>query len=373
MLTAAGHPRTVSFYGVEGMGIKELRQDLLNPEGVSCWLKGAEDIWLLEGVWGCDAKGEPVILRNGHFEEHDGRRVDFIDDYFSPFVKGYAAAIREVIPSIPIYIVPPPVIVAGGGKRLPRNLPDNIVNAAHWYDGPTIGMKIFMDAANIDIKTGELVMGEENILKMFLESLAGIKSVSASIQGGVPTVIGEFGLCYDLEKGAAYKIWKEKPKGAWATHIRALTRYYNVMDAHLLHTMQWNYTADNTVRWGDQWNQEDFSIFSYDHQTNPRDIGSGGRGIEGFCRPHFIAVAGTPLKMEFSLETKEFRFEFDADPRVDAPTIIYVPSVQYPDGFIIELSEGTLPRSKHEPQHVTFRVYKEGIHTVVIKPKKKRT
>ena len=386
MLTAAGHSRTIPFFGVEGMGIKELRRDLLNPEGFSCWLKGAEDIWLREGVWGYGDNGEPEILQNNYFEKVNGRPVDFIDDYFSPFVKGYASAIREIIPSIPIYLVPPPIIVAGGGERLPRDLPDNVVNASHWYDGPTIGTKIFMDVANIDVSTGELVMGEENIRTMFLRALAGIKEVSAGIHGGVPTVIGEFGLCFDLEKGAAYKKWKENPEGAWATHIRALARYYDVMDIMLLHTMHWNYTADNTVEWGDQWNQEDFSIFSYDHQTDPKDISSGGRAIEGFCRPHFVAVAGTPTKMEFSLQSKEFRFEFHADTKVKAPTKLYVPEIQYPEGFDIEftpqasftLLETTITRpdgSTHvtDPQHVTFRTHKDGVHTVVIKPKKKPT
>jgi hypothetical protein len=38
--------------------------------------------------------------------------------------------------------------------------------------------------------------------------------------------------------------------------------YYNAMNTNLLHTMLWNYTADNDNTWGDQWNQEDFSIFS---------------------------------------------------------------------------------------------------------------
>ncbi len=386
MLTAAGHPRSVPFFGVEGMDIKELRRDLMNPEGVSCWLKGAEDIWLGEGIWGYDDKGEPVILRNSHFIEHNGRRVDFIEDYFSLFVKGYADTIRDIIPTMPIYVVPPPSIVVGGGERLPQDLPDNLVNGTHWYDGPTIGTKIFMDAVNIDTTTRELLMGEEAIKEMFLRQLAHIKAVSTKIQGGIPTVIGEFGLCYDLEKGAAYKVWKENPEGAWATHIRALTRYYDVMDAHLLHTMQWNYTADNTVQWGDQWNQEDFSIFSYDHQTDPADISSGGRAIEGFCRPHFVAVAGTPLKMEFSLQSKEFRFEFDADPKVKAPTKLYVPQIHYPEGFDIEFSPPTSftllqttitdPDGRTrvlDPQHVTFGVHASGVHTVVIKPKKKWT
>ncbi|GAF95659.1 unnamed protein product, partial [marine sediment metagenome] len=119
----------------------------------------------------------------------------------------------------------------------------------------------------------------------------------------------------------------------------------------------------------DQWNLEDFSIFSVDQQTDPTDIRSGGRATEGFSRPHFVHVSGTPLKMKFALKRREFRFEFDADPSIDAPTVLYVPEVHYPDGFEVELSEGELEETR-DPQMLTFRVHQSGIHTVVIKPKK---
>ena len=368
MLTAAGFPREIPYRAIKGFGIREIRRDILNPGKSSCWLEGSENTWLQEGVWGVDEAGEPVILRNDHFSVRDGRRVDFIDDYFSAFVKRYATAIREVIPDMTIFVVPPFRVEPGEGL-LPADLPENVVNAGHWYDELTVGTKRFLGRASYDTRAGKVVMGTGNVRKMFARQLGSIKTASAEIPGGIPTVIGEFGLCYDLDQGAAFHTWKQEPSRAWRTHVSALSMYYDALDANLLHSMLWNYTPDNDNRWGDQWNLEDFSIFSVDQQTDPTDIRSGGRAAEGFSRPHFVHVSGTPLEMKFSLKRREFQFEFDADPSIDAPTVLYVPEIHYPKGFEVELSGGELEETR-DPQMLTFRVHQSGIHTVVIKPKK---
>lgn len=97
---------------------------------------------------------------------------------------------------------------------------------------------------------------------MFINQLEAIKSISKTVHKGVPTLIGEFGLAYDLNEKEAYKMFKSEPEKAWESHVKALSMYYNAMDANLLNCTQWNYTADNTNEWGDLWNLEDLSIFS---------------------------------------------------------------------------------------------------------------
>jgi len=329
MLTAAGFPREIPYRAIKGFGIREIRRDVLNSGKSSCWLEGFEDIWRGEGVWGGDEAGGPVILRNDHFIVGDGRQVDFIDDYFAAFVKRYAKAIREVIPDTTIFVVPPFIVEPGEGL-LPADLPENVVNAGHWYDELTVGTKRFLGRASYDTRAGKIVMGTGNVQRMFTRQLGSIKTASADIPGGIPTVIGEFGLCYDIDQGSAFRTWEQKPSRAWRTHVRALSMYYDAVDANLLHSMLWNYTPDNDNEWGDQWNLEDFSIFSVDQQTDPADIRSGGRAAEGFCRPHFVCVSGKPLEMKFTLKSKEFRFEFDADPSIDAPTCPLCPRGSLP-------------------------------------------
>ena len=367
MLTAAGFPREIPYRAIRGFAIREIRREALNTGKISCWLEGFEDIWRGEGVWGVDEAGGPVILRNDHFSVRDGRRVDFIDDYFAPFVGRYAKTIREVAPDMAIFVVPPFRVEPGEGL-LPADLPENVVNAGHWYDELTVGTKRFLGRASYDTRAGKVVVGAGNVQRMFARQLGSMKDASAEIPGGIPTVIGEFGLCYDLDRGAAFRTWRREPSRAWRTHVRALSMYYDALDANLLHSMLWNYTPDNDNEWGDQWNLEDFSIFSVDQQADPADIRSGGRAVEGFSRPHFVRVSGTPLEMRFSVKRREFRFVFDADPRIDAPTVLYVPEVHYPDGFEVELSEGEIEETG-DPQILVFRVLQSGVHTVVIRPR----
>jgi hypothetical protein len=112
------------------------------------------------------------------------------------------------------------------------------------------------------------------------------------------------------------------------------------LEANLLSFTLWNYTADNTNERGDQWNDEDLSIFSRDQQ-GPEDIDAGGRALEAAVRPYARKIAGEPLRMAFDIKRRAFEFEFRHDPTVSAPTEIFVPNYQYPDGYLVEVSDGT--------------------------------
>jgi hypothetical protein len=108
--------------------------------------------------------------------------------------------------------------------------------------------------------------------------------------------------------------------GDFSAHIAALDAYINGMDAHLLNYTIWNYTSDNTNARGDLWNDEDLSIFSRDQQTDPADINAR-------------KTAGTPQRMRWELATRTFAYTWLPGPTIDAPTEIFVPAVQYPDGY----------------------------------------
>lgn len=368
MVTAAGFPRVIPYNAIKRFALREIRRDLLNPTGASCWLEGSEDIWRKQGLWSVDESGEPAILNNEYFTMKGEHTVDFIDDYFAPFVQNYSRSIREICPDSFIGVVPPPEIVVRG-KKFPSSPPRNTVNSSHWYDEITIGMKRFRGWMSYDTRRNKLVLGTRKIAKMFSRQLGKIKALSKQVRGGIPTVLGEFGLCFDLNNREGMRLWIIKPEKAWQKHTKALTRYYKAMDDNLLHSMLWNYTADNDNMWGDQWNQEDFSIFSTTQQEDPHEIHSGGRAIEGFCRPHFVAVAGTPLRMEFFHRTRKLHFAFDADTSVEGPTIVYVPEIHYPHGFQIHLEKNELIQTG-DPQLLAFRVMQDGKHSLLITPKK---
>ena len=114
--------------------------------------------------------------------------------------------------------------------------------------------------------------------------------------------------------------------GDWSKQEVALDASYRAMDKLLLHSTQWNYTADNTHDHGDQWNDEDLSIFSPEDVDDPADMDSGGRATRAFCRPYVRHWAGAPISMAFDLATGEFTASLQreavdrrADRRVRAP------------------------------------------------------
>jgi hypothetical protein len=116
------------------------------------------------------------------------------------------------------------------------------------------------------------------------------------------------------------------------------------MDDSLLSYTLWNYTPDNTNAHGDQWNGEDLSIFSRDQQRHPQDINSGGRALEAVVRPYARATAGEPLRMSFDINKITFEFEFRHDPQVNAPTEFFIPDLQYPHGYQVEVSDGSVEK-----------------------------
>ncbi|MFX1573566.1 MAG: cellulase family glycosylhydrolase [Promethearchaeota archaeon] len=364
MLTGAGYTRIVPYREIKRFGIKITREDKMNEKGISCWLDGYEDIWKKVGVWGINDNNEPVILKNDYFKKKDGKKVDFFKDYLTPFIKDYSNIIRDIIPEAIIFFEGPAEKLMKS-EELVFDVPKNVVHAGHWYDEATMGTKRPMIKANFDTYTNKPVIGKKNVRKMFIRQLGIIKNISNKIQGKIPTLIGEFGLPFNLNNKEGYHKFKTNPEIAWENHIQLLTMYYDALDANLLHSTQWNYTADNNNDWGDQWNLEDLSIFSKDQQLDQNDINSGGRAIKGFCRPHYICCSGTPLKMQFNYKEDEFYFEFDADLKLDVPTIIYIPKIQFPKGYKIEVSKGDIKENEDE-QLVYINIKNDGINFVKI-------
>jgi hypothetical protein len=130
----------------------------------------------------------------------------------------------------------------------------------------------------------------------------------------------------------------------------------------------WNYSPDNDNAHGDRWNGEDFSIFSRDQQKDPTDIDSGGRGLRAFLKPYPKATAGEPLRLSFEMKHRAFRYEFHHDPRVKAPTEIFVPRFQYPEGYRVRVSDG---RWISDPGGQLLRYWhtlERDSHTILITP-----
>jgi hypothetical protein len=226
------------------------------------------------------------------------------------------------------------------GEGFPDGMPANTVNASHWYDIITLVTKRFNFPNAFNPLTGETLEGAGAIEASYTAQLARLKASSQTLpEGDGPTLVGEFGIPFYLDGGAAYDAWSagDHSEGPWESHTTALDLMYNALDNLQIHSTQWNYTASNRndLRVGDGWNQEDLSIFSRDQQTSPNDINSGGRALKGFVRPYLRACAGEPTSMRFDRHGGTCEIVFDAAAKGESE--VYVPAVQYPDGFDVEI------------------------------------
>lgn len=359
MLLGAGYPQEVGVYELDEQGFKTAPAITQNPEGVSLWREGYDCVWKQNGVW-TDKSGEPQLLRPDHFSRIKNRPVDFPNDYLKPFALRFIKAIREIVPEAILFLeggLPASSHFQWGDRD-----PENVVNAAHWYDGMTLMTKRFDPQINLDFSSMETARGEVEVRESFVRQLARIRQISSEDMGGIPTLIGEFGLPFDLDNKAAYA------NDDFRLHTMALDAYYNAMDANLLGCTIWNYTADNTNERGDMWNDEDLSIFSRDQQDHPGDVHSGGRGLDAIVRPYARKIAGEPISMRYDAASRVFEFEFRYDSRINAPTEIFVPDYAYTNGYRVELSEGGYEANRPS-RTVTVKGGRDlEVHRVAIRP-----
>ena len=359
MLLGSGYPQRVDRWVIDVLGLRKRGTRLLNQQRASAWRDGTPCVWQCNGVWEADEGASPRLLRPDHFARVHGREVNFARDYYRPFANRYAAGIREVDPEALIFVE------AETGQQPPpwrdEDAP-NVAFAAHWYDGFVLFTKRYSSHLAVDYRTTRPVFGSKRIRASFADQIRDLKQGAAETMGGVPALIGEFGIPFDLNGGKAFRT------GDFGPQIAALDRSFRAIEDNLLSCTLWNYTADNTNLRGDQWNGEDLSVFSRDQQTDPGNIHSGGRALEAVVRPYARAIAGAPLAMSYDLGTKTFCLSFRHDPEVQAPTEIFVPELAYPHGFGVTLSDGRYTVDEGEQLLVFHHDPDQAEHTIRIRP-----
>lgn len=367
MLLGAGFPQEVACWK---LGIASFKRDgtrTLNAKRERAWSDGHDCIWRQHGVWDVDAAGIPHLLRPDYFKTFPGGRrqgsaVDFSQDYYRPFANRFAEAIRAIHPGALIFLE------TETGKAPPRWEADdapNIVYAPHWYDAIVLFKKAYNPFLAADAHTSRIVVGSAAIRKSFADQLAFLKRGASEQLGGVPTLLGEFGIPFDLNNKRAYRT------GNFRAQVSALDRSFQAIEANLLNCTLWTYTPDNTNKRGDLWNDEDLSIFSRDQQTDPRDINSGGRALEAVVRPYPRATAGQPLSMSFDIKRRLFHFAFRHNPHISVPTELFIPRFHYPHGYSVEVSDGTYEMQPDQQTLIYQHSQEREEHIITVRPHRK--
>jgi hypothetical protein len=296
-------------------------------------------------VWESNGTQGARLLRPDYFSHYDGRAVSFIRDYFKPFALRFAERIQRAHPGAAIFLESPP---GHGPPHWEADDPAKIVWAPHWYDGLTLFLKRLIPFLGIEFVEPHIIIGRGNVRRSFARQLAAQRRAADDHLRGAPVIIGEIGIPFDMDKKRAYR------NGDFRRQERALDRSMEALEANLLSATLWNYTSDNSNARGDQWNDEDLSIFSRDQQDDENDPDSGGRALDALLRPYPMAVAGDPLRMSYDRRKGVFELEFRHDAEVVEPTIVYVPQRVFPNGCRVTVSDGKATLDL-EAQRLTYR------------------
>ncbi len=340
--------------------IRQVGSVRINPGGMRAWSEGHACIWRQNGVWDIDSSGSPVLLRPDYFSIRAGRPVDFTQDYFLPFAHRYDQAIQAAHPGAIVFVEG---ITTGEQPTWEKDEQVTIAYAPHWYDAYVLYFKSFVPWIAADVRgKGKVVFGSGNIRRSFSAQIADLKANAREKMGDIPTLVAEFGIAFDLGGRRAFTT------GDFSGQEKALDRSLRAMEDNLVSYTIWNYTPDNTNLRGDQWNDEDLSIFSRDQQSDPHDLYSGGRALRALLRPYPQKTAGEPLRLTFDFLNRSMEYHFRHDPSIDQPTEFYVPEYRYPRGYLVKVSDGRFEPRPEQQRLIYWHSLSQPEHTVHIEP-----
>ena len=280
--------------------------------------------------------------------------IDFDKKYLMPL---YEKVSREIIDEDSDAIIwfepafsPDMLLGSGGGiggqweqyMTVPDFLEGQVIYSPHWYPDiyPNLGFNM----------PSREFTSQEYRYRDYTPQLREKADWAAYALSNAPVVFGEFGTYWNYrykqpsgEDPSTDPGWRQSRDNDYRISTEILDNFYEAFEGLFMSNMVWCYTADNDESYGDWWNKEDFSII--DEKQSPR-------GNRAYSRPYPRAMSGKPVSMHFYSDyhyfdpekgapnpEHEFELVFESK-ETDAPTIIFVPRLQYPEGFYVWLSDG---------------------------------
>lgn len=394
-----GHPTVVEQYDISIFGPTKTGLSKIEPNGTSCWLtteertevdarykweRGSEweadqCLWRLHGVWREGPSGPELIQKDYFARLPDSNQTEvnehyFINHHFVEFYKKFHSKFRSIDRDALIFMQG--MVFREPPKALSKEFIDErTVYACHYYDGMSLMFKTWNRRFNVDTfgivrnkylnPAFSIVLGESNIRKSIRRQLRDMK-LEVKTTLNVPCFFTEIGMPMDMDNRKAYK------DGDFSSQISATDALLYALEGENLSYSLWCYCTKNGHNWGDEWNNEDFSIYSSEDapktnetenvskeedqsdlevsdfiplakkleiepapcvERNLLDF-SGIRVLDAVLRPFPIRIHGTFTNAEFDLVSKTYSLEIyakaDADLTPDAHSFLFLPRHQFP-------------------------------------------
>lgn len=425
---------TVDVYDISVIGPRKTGTTRIDPNGRSAWLSKFERdkiddlynwersdkweagvcIWRLHEVWKKEPKDQPILKKPKFFanDPSSGATIDmrfFINNMFLNFYQRYRERFRDIDKESFLFLQPPTLQQPPEIKNTAL-IDDKTVYACHFYDGMSLMFKSWNRIYNVDtlgILRGRyknpifsLVLGEANIRKCLRRQLAEMKQEGKDFLGQrVPVFFTEIGMPFDMDDKKAYK------NGDFSSQLAAMDALGYALEGSNLSFSLWCYCTENSHKWGDSWNNEDFSIWSKDDVSgnqaatqfdvklqNDSDVVSsfstiphghisevsleekksapflnGIRALHAILRPYPLKVSGQFKNAEFDLTGKEYKLMIDSNVEDSGSnhTLIYLPKIHFPMGQTsIKTTSGTF---LYDPDKQILRwSHETGIQTITL-------
>ena len=98
--------------------------------------------------------------------------------------------------------------------------------------------------------------------------------------------------------------------------------------------------------------------------TGSGSIHDGGRALQAALRPYPMKVAGVPVSMSFDIHKKAFEFSFRHAAEINAPTEIFIPDYQYPQGYQVQVSDGSTEQHGFYQTLIYRHTQVQAVHTI---------
>lgn len=294
-----------------------------------------------------------------------GLNIDFNRNYLQPFHERVGQAIQAIDPNAVIWVEQSLGLGDTGlmgfwisGMRRPEKV-DQVIFAPHFYTDiyPFLGY---------NQPPREFTVEEIRYRSYKGGIRTAIEPATFSL-GNIPTVMGEFGTYFNFN-GIENAIASN-----YEVSANILDNYYEDYEDLFLSHILWCYSPENTKEDGEGWNKEDFSVLGPDRMP---------RAEKAYSRPYPRFLSGKPIGMHFYSDyhyydpdpyvadpVREFELSFKTH-ETQEPTEIFVPPVQYPDGFYVYISDGYChyDHANHVLYYHPTTTEPNTVHTVKMRP-----